>query len=443
MIDSEDDCKIQQENEIMAIKAIYEQDFTYTENSIKAPRYRGALSIKISFPQENLIFFTGGRNVSSDPPLKVRYLPPVKIIFAMPSDYPNQKPLEFELECLWMRWDWLKKLERKLLQIWEEKKDVVLDHFAEFIQNEALDYLQITFPLRLNDDYIGGSMLKTIIHTYNQQAMNQDFVNDHFTCGICLEEKRGERCFQLRTCQHVFCQECLREYFIMLIREGFILQIKCPDPGCKSQHKLTVDEVTEIVGVEMGKRYSDLLEKQKLETDPLMTFCPRIICQAPVKKDSNFEKLCICTKCTFAFCWFCQRTWHGASTPCHMDHTKKIVEEYMNADESTKAVMELRYGAKNLEKLVRDATAELETDKWVKSNTQPCPQCETPIEKSMGCNHMLCTRCETHFCYLCGHWIDPKEPYQHFNDSKSPCNQRLFDGVNVDDFDIPDDFVIV
>ncbi|CAG8492359.1 5975_t:CDS:2 [Racocetra fulgida] len=404
MFDSEDDCQIQQENEIMAIKAIYEQDFTYTENT-KAPRFRGALSIKIFLSQESLIFFTGGRN-GGDPPLKVRYLPPVKIIFSMPSDYPSQEALEFELECLWMRWDWLRKLERKLLQIWEEKKDVVLDHFAEFIQHEALDYLQISFPLRLNDDYIGGSMLKTIIHTYNQQAMNLDFANDHFNCGICLEEKRGERCFQLRTCQHVFCQECLREYFVMLIREGFILQIKCPDPGCKSQHKLAGDEVTEIVGAEMGKRYSDLLEKQKLETDPLVTFCP-------------------------------------PSTPCHMDNTKKIVEEYMKADESTKAIMELRYGTKNLEKLVRDANAELETSKWVKSNTQPCPQCETPIEKSMGCNHMLCTRCETHFCYLCGLWIDPKEPYQHFNDSKSPCNQRLFDGVNVDDFDIPDDFVII
>ncbi|CAG8524690.1 1925_t:CDS:2, partial [Scutellospora calospora] len=123
MLDS-DDCRIQQENEIMAIKAIYEQDFTYAENSIEAPRFRGAFSIKISLPQESLIFFTGERNASSDPPLIVRYLPPVKIIFSMPSNYPNKEALKFELECLWMRWDWLRKLEKKLLQIWEEKKDV-------------------------------------------------------------------------------------------------------------------------------------------------------------------------------------------------------------------------------------------------------------------------------------------------------------------------------
>ena len=66
----------------------------------------------------------------------------------------------------------------------------------------------------------------------------------------------------------------------------------------------------------------------------------------------------------------------------------------MTADEATKSILELRYGAKNMEKLVRDAQEEMETDKWMKSNTQKCPQCETVIEKSMGCNHMLCTRCE-------------------------------------------------
>jgi E3 ubiquitin-protein ligase RNF14 len=95
----------------------------------------------------------------------------------------------------------------------------------------------------------------------------------------------------------------------MLIREGFVIQVKCPDPGCKSQNKLTKEEMTEIVGIEMSQRYAELLEKQKLETDPLVTYCPRKVCQAPVRKDSAVEKLCVCTKCTFAFCWFCQRTW--------------------------------------------------------------------------------------------------------------------------------------
>ena len=42
-------------------------------------------------------------------------------------------------------------------------------------------------------------------------------------------------------------------------------------------------------------------EKQKLETDPLITYCPRKLCQSPVRKTSNDDKLCICPKCAFAF----------------------------------------------------------------------------------------------------------------------------------------------
>ena len=31
-----------------------------------------------------------------------------------------------------------------------------------------------------------------------------------------------------------------------------------------------------------------------------------------------------------------------------------------------------------------------------------CPTCDTLINKHEGCTHIICTRCITHFCYLCG-----------------------------------------
>ena len=46
---------------------------------------------------------------------------------------------------------------------------------------------------------------------------------------------------------------------------------------------------------------------------------------------------------------------------------------------------------------------------------------------------MTCLQCKTHFCYLCGAWLNPDHPYAHFNDPKNKhCFQRLMDGVEGD-----------
>jgi hypothetical protein len=33
--------------------------------------------------------------------------------------------------------------------------------------------------------------------------------------------------------------------------------------------------------------------------------------------------------------------------------------------------------------------------------TKPCPNCKTKWNKNEGCNHMICTVCRTHFCWIC------------------------------------------
>jgi hypothetical protein len=40
---------------------------------------------------------------------------------------------------------------------------------------------------------------------------------------------------------------------------------------------------------------------------------------------------------------------------------------------------------------------------WLRANTRPCPECNVPIEKNDGCNHMTCTNqnCLHEFCWIC------------------------------------------
>ena len=42
----------------------------------------------------------------------------------------------------------------------------------------------------------------------------------------------------------------------------------------------------------------------------------------------------------------------------------------------------------------------LETLALLKMDSKPCPRCVTPIFKTIGCDHMFCTRCRTHFDWV-------------------------------------------
>ena len=41
--------------------------------------------------------------------------------------------------------------------------------------------------------------------------------------------------------------------------------------------------------------------------------------------------------------------------------------------------------------------AEMKSLKWVKQNTSPCPRCHFPINKTGGCNHVRCSKCQYYF----------------------------------------------
>ena len=43
-----------------------------------------------------------------------------------------------------------------------------------------------------------------------------------------------------------------------------------------------------------------------------------------------------------------------------------------------------------------------ETANYISTNTKDCPECASCIEKSGGCNHMLCSQCGFDFCWICG-----------------------------------------
>ncbi|KAG2182476.1 hypothetical protein INT43_007406 [Umbelopsis isabellina] len=322
-------------------QSIFTQQFIY-EYHQSTEGYKiasGTLSVNTELPNHAVKVHIGGDCMT------LHYLPPVALEFTMPSGYPMQQNCEIAVKCVWLNQHQIAALEEKLDYIWQNEKNVV---YLENGKHLKLHHHQISLIANgiSTEVILSGVTLQTILQQHEKSSLQDIFSHTSFVCGICMEEKKGESCTQLDKCGHVFCKVCLAGYFSMLIREGLISQVRCPDLEC-SQNKEggneppSREQLILITGEDLANRYDRLLLQQQHQLDPQITFCPRLQCQEPVRKDPNYEKLCYCTACGYAFCLLCQKTWHGPQMFCQFKNTPKIIKEYLDVEDNPEQIAHL------------------------------------------------------------------------------------------------------
>ncbi|PKS05272.1 hypothetical protein jhhlp_008644 [Lomentospora prolificans] len=393
---------------------------------------------------------------------QLSYLPAILIRISLPEGYPTEKPPQVTLTTTppWLAAGVVKTLEGDAERLWEEMgRDMVAFSYIDHVQQAAENVFGMVNP--------SGNLEIDLAHMvsildYDIQARRVAFENESFDCGVCLDPKKGRSCHKMNDCGHVFCLSCLRDYYTNAIVQGDLVVVKCLSPGCAKEREaahnndptkkgrkprihLSPGELVAIgLDQDLVSRYVSLKYKKELESDKTTVYCPRKWCNGAAiskrhkkprglefvepddnddgtetnqaangtaeggtrpeaGKDGRLSKtedlLRICEDCGFAFCSRCYQSWHGEFFRCRAK---------CNGDE-----------------LSEEEKASLEyISKW----TRPCASCEAPAQKTEGCNHMICFRCNTHFCYLCSSWLDPQNPYSHFNNpGYRDCYQRLWD----------------
>ncbi|KAL4927484.1 RBR-type E3 ubiquitin transferase [Aspergillus undulatus] len=388
------------------------------------------------------------------------HLPPLNLEIVLPEGYPSTKPPIFKLSTNppWLPQWAISKLLDDGKRLWEEfGRSLVVFSYIDHLQQLAETAFNI-------DEGLGGEIrlsreLKIALLDFNSKAEREKFEQETFECGICLEPKKGANCHRLLLCSHVFCVPCLQDFYNTCITEGDVEGVKCLAPDCgqeqpspglgqtktrkKRDRTLSPSELLQIpLEQETVQRYVHLKRKRKLEADKTTVYCPRQWCQGAARskkhpkptdpmaedpEDSDdevggpvfdplgdeaqlppmAERLSICEDCNYAFCCVCKKGWHGELVRCFPRR-----EAELSAEEKA-------------------------TEEYLKLYTSACPTCDAPCQKQMGCNHMKCFKCDTHFCYLCSAWLSEDNPYQHFNTPGFRCYQRLWDleggdGINPD-----------
>lgn len=371
------------------------------------------------------------------------YLPSITLRITLPEGYPEEKPAKFELSTTpeWLSRTYLDELEQKADVMWEEngRTQVIYEYIDSLQQSaeNAFGFADGKKTLEIPQDFMISLL------DFDIKATQAAFEKETFDCGICLDPKKGTVCHRMIDCGHVFCTQCLQDFYNNAITEGDLISVKCLTPDCakkreeerpstkkhrKPKTQLSPSELLQIpLEHEMVTRYVKLKHKAELESDKNTVYCPRKWCQGAAKSkkhrkpdgldddDSSDEEsdteakadkkfsagddlLVICEDCDFAFCSRCFSSWHGEFKLCA---PKKATGELTDED---KASLE-----------------------YMRMHTTPCPTCASPAQKTHGCNHMICYRCHSHFCYLCSAWLLPSNPYEHYNTETTGCYMRLWE----------------
>ena len=304
-----------------------------------------------------------------------------------------------------------------------EINDVEIQRSKSFgAKNLDIENLEET-DCRAFQDVASLAEVHCCLEDFDHNEKQRQFSLNVYACGVCFLEKLGDKCISFYPCSHVYCNDCMSEYFSVKIRDGAVKALTCPFEKCNSQ--AFPNQVRDLVDADIYDKYEKFLLQSSLDCMSDIIYCPRELCQSPVLLESG-SSMEICAKCSFAFCIICKRSYHGVA-PCPFDEKelKKLRKTYASAGPAERDALEKQYGRKNLKFAVEEAFSE----DWIEKNSKKCPYCKALIQKIDGCNKMTCFRCHGYFCWLCQKRLSKSSPYSHFNNTQSACFNRLFEGV--------------
>lgn len=189
----------------------------------------------------------------------------------LPGDYPSKQPPTLRLSAPWLTHQQLQQLQQHLLDMWSDSPSLPICYtWVDWLQQDSLHHLGLSDAIDLSvfipQSPVGASqqaphtqscsshpngVVKHHLHpTYDPPQSPEEvlltllqfdvaekqrtFRGGTWTCGICFEQTAGRQCVQASLqCQHVYCQDCMRQHCALHVKEGTLEFLRCPVPDCK------------------------------------------------------------------------------------------------------------------------------------------------------------------------------------------------------------------
>ncbi|QRV97351.1 cell surface glycoprotein 1 [Ceratobasidium sp. AG-Ba] len=185
-------------------------------------------------------------------------------------------------------------------------------------------------------------------------------------CVVCLCQPEDSI---LLHCGHHYCKACFTQY-VASAAESRTLPLVCVGRECKTNIPLSMITL-HAAQTDQDALFYSTFQAYVAARPKEYRYCPTPDCQYIYRvgqPDSSIQ----CRLCLVHIC-----------THCHVEHHEGIsCEDYMGSHS--------------------EIEIQRSFDKWrSQHDVKPCPKCSVNIEKDAGCNHMMCSVCRTHICWVC------------------------------------------
>ena len=220
------------------------------------------------------------------------------------------------------------------------------------------------------------------------------------TCAICWTEAESPLVTQ---CRHTYCLDCFENLCCAPAHGTEEYLIQCAGRGGKCETMFSLNELQDSLSSTV---FEDVLQSSftsYIRRRPqAFRYCPQPGCGNIYRVTDSLlsTRTHICSKCLAAIC-----------KACHAIHNDKTCAEF-------KYLQSGDY--EDTEKLKRQL------------GCKDCPKCETTMEKTEGCNHMICSGCGIHLCWVCLAIFGASRPcYDHMN--------KVHGGIGLNDLALLED----
>ncbi|KAF7973906.1 hypothetical protein HWV62_13946 [Athelia sp. TMB] len=195
-------------------------------------------------------------------------------------------------------------------------------------------------------------------------------------CPVCFTEVVSPIRLQ---CGHSWCKACFANYLLASV-DNKAFPLRCLGDEAKCSQTVSVTAARNVLSADDFDAVADAAFHSYVYARPdEFHYCPTPNCPQ-IYRTAPPDTILQCPACLARICPSCHTLAHDGISCIDRDiDGDKLFKEWMGGHD-----------------------------------VKTCPGCKASIERIAGCNHMTCTRCQTHICWECLHTFPKGEGiYQH------------------------------